>query len=115
MSGIGDILVGLLSFLPAVLIFVVVAVLAANRLKQRDAASGKKYAQSAGGVQNYTPKEYSREVKEIHQTDPEEDYRHRMEQLRALFQNGMMEREEFEDRKAEIEEDYRQGLRALSK
>lgn len=112
MSGNENILVGLLAFLPAVLIFVVVAILAATRLKQRDAASGKKYAQSSGGVQNYTPKEYSREVKEIHQTDPGEDYRHQIEQLRALFQNGMMDRGEFEDRKAEIEWDYRQGFRA---
>ncbi|HPD89430.1 MAG TPA: hypothetical protein PLU75_08185 [Oscillospiraceae bacterium] len=110
MSGMEDIYVGLISFLPAILIFVAVAAIAAKRLKQRDDTSGKKPAQ-AGGVQSYTPKGYSREVKEIHQTDPEENYRRRMEQLRALFQNGMMERDEFEDRKAEIEEDYRQGIR----
>ncbi|HXK77353.1 MAG TPA: hypothetical protein PKY19_02585 [Oscillospiraceae bacterium] len=111
MSGVESVFVGLLSFLPAVLIFVAVAVIAAKKLKQRDAASGKKYAQT-GGAQHYTPKEYSREVNEIHQTDPGEDYRRRMDQLRALFQNGMMERKEFEDRKADIEEDYRQRLRA---
>jgi hypothetical protein len=57
MSGMEDIYVGLISFLPAILIFVAVAAIAAKRLKQRDDTSGKKPAQ-AGGVQSYTPKGY---------------------------------------------------------
>ncbi|HNW05065.1 MAG TPA: hypothetical protein PKI76_06740 [Oscillospiraceae bacterium] len=111
MSGFSDALLGLLSLFPVVLILAVVAALAAKKQKERDAASGRKYTRSSGGVRGYAPTEYSREVKEIHQTDPTESYQRRMDQLRALFQNGMMERDEYEDRKADIEQDYRQGMR----
>ncbi len=111
MNGFESILIGMISFLPAVLIFVAVAVFAAKKLKERDTSSGKKYTQTSGGVQGYTPKEYSRETNAIQQADPTDNYQLRMEQLRALFRNGMMDQGEFEERKAGIEADYRQDLR----
>lgn len=111
MSGFSDAFLGLFSLLPVVLIVAGVSAFAAKKQKERDASSGRKYTKTSGGVQGYAPREYSREVKEIHQTDPAESYQRRMDQLRALFQNGMMERDEFEDRKADIEQDYRQGTR----
>ncbi len=110
MSGFSDVFIGLFFLLPVVLIMAGASAFAAKKQKERDASSGKKYTKTSGGVQGYAPKEYSREVKEIHQTDPTESYQRRMDQLRALFQNGMMDRDEFEDRKADIEQDYRQGM-----
>jgi len=52
---------------------------------------------------------YSREVHEIHMGDRQEVLNFKLDQLKNLYSNGMMERDEYIERRNTIEEDYRNG------
>ena len=109
------------ALVPVIIIPVVIIIMLAVVRVLRDALSGGKGQNASGGDIPYRQqgnrskaayngeKRYARQVHEMHRGDPREEYSRRMEQLRNLYNSGMMERDEFEERKAAIEDDYRNG------
>ena len=49
---------------------------------------------------------YSRQVHQMHVKDAEGERRHRLDQLKSLYEAGMMERDEYNERVAAVEADY---------
>ena len=69
---------------------------------------------SAGGSQqkhqNGKNRTYNREVDAIHiTTDAATERRRRLDQLKSLYDAGMMEREEYDERCADVEADFSRG------
>ena len=89
-------------FLPIVviLIFGFVAVPLINMFKNTfsDSTAPKKNPQDA---------KYSRQVYQMHVKDAEGERRHRLDQLKSLYQAGMMEKDEYLERVEAVEADYR--------
>ncbi len=55
---------------------------------------------------------YNREVDAIHlTTDASSERTRRLDQLKSLYESGMMERDEYLERCASVEEDFRRGYR----
>ena len=50
---------------------------------------------------------YSRQVHQMHIKDAEGERKHRLDQLKSLYQAGMMEKDEYLERIEAIEADYR--------
>ena len=50
---------------------------------------------------------YSRQVHQMHVKDAEGERKHRLDQLKSLYEAGMMEKEEYLERVAGVEADYR--------
>lgn len=80
-------------------IFAFVAVPLINMFKNTfgDSSSPKKHTQDA---------RYNRQVHQMHIKDAGTERQHRLDQLKSLFEAGMMERDEYEERVAGVEADY---------
>jgi len=50
---------------------------------------------------------YSRQVHQMHIKDAEGERKHRLDQLKSLYQAGMMEKDEYLERIEAVEADYR--------
>lgn len=50
---------------------------------------------------------YSRQVHQMHIKDAEGERKHRLDQLKSLYQAGMMEKDEYLERVEAVEADYR--------
>ncbi len=89
-------------FLPVVviLIFVFVAVPLINMFKNTfgDSSAQKK---STGDAK------YSRQVHQMHVKDAAGERKHRLDQLKSLYDAGMMEKDEYNERVEAVEADYR--------
>lgn len=91
---------GIFTIFP-LLIFVILAVVVRLLL-----ASVKKGNQPGRRIPN-DPKGYNREVNSIHNTtDAPTERRHRLEQLKSLYEAGMMEHDEYIERVNGVESDY---------
>lgn len=89
-------------FLPIIIFIIVAAVVApiVSTLKNKTKGQGPKASAARG---------YNREVDSIHRTtDAATDRRHRLEQLKSLYEAGMMDRDEYEERVEAAENDYRE-------
>ena len=67
-----------------------------------------------GGIETkpQNVRKYDREVDAIHITSDAESERHRrLDQLKSLYEAGMMESEEYYERKQEIEDDFHRNYR----
>lgn len=96
----------ILIFMPMIIVFGIffVAVPVVRELKNKVAGAGK--PQQHGG-KNRT---YNREVDSIHiTTDAATERRRRLDQLKSLYDAGMMERDEYDERCAEVEVDFSRG------
>lgn len=68
----------------------------------------KTFGNSSSGNKKVQDAKYDRRVDSIHITrDAEAERAHRLEQLRSLYHAGMMERDEYNERVAAVEADYR--------
>ena len=50
---------------------------------------------------------YNRQVHQMHTKDAASERKHRLDQLKSLYEAGMMEKEEYLERVAGVEADYR--------
>ncbi|MBQ7123847.1 MAG: hypothetical protein IJO01_04465 [Oscillospiraceae bacterium] len=89
-------------FLPVIIIIIItfVAVPLINMFKNTfgDSEQQKKKPQDA---------RYSRQVHQMHVKDAAGERQHYLDQLKSLYEAGMMEKEEYNERVAAIEADYR--------
>lgn len=89
-------------FVPIViiLIFAFVAVPLVNMFKNTfgDSDAPNKTTQDA---------KYSRQVHQMHVKDAAGERKHRLDQLKSLYQAGMMEKDEYMERVEAVEADYR--------
>lgn len=53
-----------------------------------------------------TDARYNRQVHQMHIKDAAGERQHRLDQLKSLYEAGMMERDEYEERVAGVEADY---------
>ena len=93
-------------FLPLIIVtgFLLVAVPVVTELNNKAAGAGKPRQQ--GGKS----RTYNREVDSIHiTTDAATERRRRLDQLKSLYDAGMMERDEYDERCAEVEADFSRG------
>ena len=93
-------------FMPLIIVtgILLVAVPVVTELKNRAAGEGKPRQQ--GGKS----RTYNREVDSIHiTTDAATERRRRLDQLKSLYDAGMMERDEYDERCAEVEADFSRG------
>ncbi len=121
MNAMGEALSVLLSMALPIIIIVILVVVKAVRSSSSAGGTEKEmrpmnpgdlfHREGRGEARNTNrvPYTYSRQVNEIHRGDQEEEYHHRMDQLKNLYESGMMERDEYNDRRNLIEEDYRNG------
>lgn len=93
-------------FMPLIIVtgILLVAVPVVTELKNKVAGAGK--PQQHGGKS----RTYNREVDSIHiTTDAATERRRRLDQLKSLYDAGMMERDEYDERCAEVEADFSRG------
>ena len=92
------------------LLLIIVKVLQAASAKTGGASGTSQRAQPSarGGARRETGR-YDREVHDVHKRDRDSDYARRNDQLRNLYESGMMERPEYMERKAALDDDYRSG------
>lgn len=88
-------------FVP-VIIIMVVAFIAAPLINMFKGAFGE----SSGTEKRQKDAKYSRQVHQMHVKDAAGERRHRLDQLKSLYEAGMMERDEYNERVAAVEEDY---------
>lgn len=93
----------LIIFLPIVIIIIAVLLLAPviNAVKNQN---------SAPAAKNNASRDirYNRQADAIHTTrDAAAERRHRLDQLKSLYEAGMMEKEEYNERVESVEADYR--------
>lgn len=95
----GDIII----FLPIVIIiiFTLIAAPLINMFKNT-------FGNSSSPTANH-PKDakYSRQVHQMHVKDAAGERKHRLDQLKSLYEAGMMERDEYNERVEAIEAEYR--------
>lgn len=92
-------------FMPMIIVagILLVAVPVVTELKNK--AAGGKPKQQGG-----KSRAYNREVDAIHiTTDAATERRRRLDQLKSLYEAGMMERDEYEERCADVEADFSRG------
>ncbi len=63
---------------------------------------------SSGSTQNHRHATFGRQVDQMHIKDANAERRHRLDQLKSLYEAGMMERDEYEERVECVEMDYAQ-------
>ncbi|MBR2640802.1 MAG: hypothetical protein IKL57_06530 [Oscillospiraceae bacterium] len=63
------------------------------------------FGESSGQTHQKDAK-YSRQVHQMHVKDAEGERRHRLDQLKSLYEAGMMERDEYNERVAAVETEY---------
>ena len=93
-------------FMPLIIVtgILLVAVPVVTELKNKAAGAGK--PQQQGGKS----RTYNREVDSIHiTTDAATERRRRLDQLKSLYDAGMMKRDEYDERCAEVEADFSRG------
>lgn len=92
---------GIILLFPVIIIIIIsIAVPLVNMFSKTfgDSSKSKKQPQDA---------RYSRQVHQMHIKDAAGERQHRLDQLKSLYQAGMMERDEYEERVASVEADYR--------
>ena len=93
---------GILAFLPIVFV-AVIGMIAAPLINMFKNTFGESTAQK----KNPQDTKYSRQVHQMHVKDAEGERRHRLDQLKSLYQAGMMEKDEYLERVEAVEADYR--------
>ena len=95
----GDIII----FLPIVIIaiFSLIAVPLINMFKN---TFGDSFSQTANHSKDA---KYSRQVHKMHVKDAAGERKHRLDQLKSLYEAGMMEKDEYNERVEAVEADYR--------
>ena len=90
-------------FLPIVIVLIVtfVAVPLVNMFKK---TFGESSSPSASGQKDA---KYSRQVHQMHIKDAAGERKHRLDQLKSLYEAGMMEKDEYLERVESVEADYR--------
>ncbi len=91
----------LIIFLPVVIILIV-SFIAAPLINMFKSA----FSESDSSAKQQKDARYSRNVHQMHVKDAEGERRHRLDQLKSLYQAGMMERDEYNERVAAVEADY---------
>ncbi len=66
------------------------------------------FGESTETKSNHRHASFGRQVDEMHVKDAGAERRHRLDQLKSLYDAGMMERDEYEERVACVEADYSQ-------
>ena len=61
---------------------------------------------SSSAKKHTTDSRYNRQVHQMHIKDADAERQHRLDQLKSLYEAGMMERDEYEERVAGVEADY---------
>lgn len=92
-------------FIPVIIVvgILMVAVPIVSELKNKASGNQKK-------TQPGRNRSFNREVDSIHiTTDAATERRRRLDQLKSLYEAGMMEREEYEERCADVEADFSRG------
>ncbi|MBQ7875236.1 MAG: hypothetical protein IJ306_08800 [Oscillospiraceae bacterium] len=88
-------------FIPVIIVLIIsfVAVPLINMFKNTfgDSSSQKKNTHDA---------HYNRQVHQMHIKDAGTERQHRLDQLKSLYEAGMMERDEYDERVAGVEADY---------
>ncbi|MBE6892655.1 MAG: hypothetical protein E7482_01420 [Ruminococcaceae bacterium] len=95
----GDIII----FLPIVIIiiFTLIAAPLINMFKNT-------FGNSSSPTANHSKDtKYSRQVHQMHVKDAAGERKHRLDQLKSLYEAGMMERDEYNERVEAVEADYR--------
>lgn len=93
-------------FMPLIIVagILLVAVPVLTELKNKATGAGKPRQQGGKG------RTYNREVDSIHiTTDAATERRRRLDQLKSLYEAGMMERNEYDERCADVEADFARG------
>ncbi len=95
----GDIII----FLPIVIILIIVFIAAplVNMFKNTFGGS------SSSSANQTKDAKYSRQVHQMHVKDAAGERKHRLDQLKSLYEAGMMERDEYNERVEAVEADYR--------
>ena len=93
---------GIFAFLPIVFVAVIglIAAPLINMFKNT-------FGDSTAPKNNPQDTKYSRQVHQMHVKDAEGERRHRLDQLKSLYQAGMMEKDEYLERVEAVEADYR--------
>ena len=88
-------------FLPIVIIviFTFIAVPLINMFKNT-------FGESSSPQKNRDTK-YDRQVHQMHEKDAVSERKHRLDQLKSLYEAGMMERDEYNERVEAVDADYR--------
>ncbi len=95
-------------FLPVILIMIVCFVLVPVIAKIKSEMDGSKTVSKK--TDSGKPRDYHREVDAIHiTTDAASERQRRLDQLKSLYECGMMERYEYQERCASVEADYNRG------
>lgn len=84
------------------IIIIVIAFVASPLIKMfkdtfSDSSAAKKQPQDA---------KYTRQVHQMHVKDAAGERRHRLDQLKSLYDAGMMEKDEYDERVSAVEEEY---------
>ena len=64
------------------------------------------FGSSSSPKKNTHDARYNRQVHQMHIKDAGTERQHRLDQLKSLYDAGMMERDEYEERVAGVEADY---------
>ena len=94
----GDFLI----FLPVVIVAAIV-LLAAPLMKM----FANTFGDSSSPKTQQKDAKYNRQVHQMHAKDAASERKHYLDQLKSLYEAGMMEREEYNERVAAIEAEYR--------
>ncbi len=93
-----------LMMLAPMLIVVVVGLVATPLVNMFKNAFGEEQPKK----NNHRHASFGRQVDEMHIKDANAERRHRLDQLKSLYESGMMERDEYEERVECVEMDYAQ-------
>lgn len=94
----GDILI----FLP-VIIVVIIGFVGAPLIKM----FAKTFGESSPEQNHQKDAKYNRQVHRMHTSDPAAERKHYLDQLKSLYEAGMMERDEYNERVEALEAEYR--------
>ncbi len=68
------------------------------------------FSGTSGSKKGPQDAKYTRQVHQIHIKDAAGERKHRLDQLKSLYEAGMMERDEYFERIESVEADYRERL-----
>ncbi|MBP1575578.1 MAG: hypothetical protein J6J07_00015 [Oscillospiraceae bacterium] len=96
----GDLVFMALPILIVVTVICIIAVPLSSMYKKTFGSSSSSSGQTKDA-------KYSRQVHQMHVKDAAGERRHRLDQLKSLYEAGMMERDEYNERVEAVEADYR--------
>ena len=85
-----------------IIIIVIIGFVAAPLIKMFTGTFGENSSEPRAKTQSY-----DRQVHQMHAKDAASERKHRLDQLKSLYEAGMMEKDEYLERVESVEADYR--------